>query len=143
LSATAATPTWIRQELAAEKGIIVSLRTVEQAVEPYRRELAAQARATVRFETAPGKQEPGIAHARRAHGRHAVTSRRADGAPAPRSDEWHPPRGADTGEFVAGKTGTSQDHRDAWFIGFNETLVVGVWVGNDDHSPMRGRDRGM
>ena len=47
-------------------------------------------------------------------------------------------RGADTGGFVAGKTGTSQDHRDAWFIGFNEALVVGVWVGNDDHSPMRG-----
>jgi 1A family penicillin-binding protein len=46
-------------------------------------------------------------------------------------------RAADTGPFVAGKTGTSQDHRDAWFIGFNETLVVGVWVGNDDHSPMR------
>jgi 1A family penicillin-binding protein len=46
-------------------------------------------------------------------------------------------RGADTGGFVAGKTGTSQDHRDAWFIGFTETLVVGVWVGNDDHSPMR------
>lgn len=46
-------------------------------------------------------------------------------------------RGADVGGFVAGKTGTSQDHRDAWFIGFNETLVVGVWVGNDDHSPMR------
>lgn len=47
-------------------------------------------------------------------------------------------RGADVGGFVAGKTGTSQDHRDAWFIGFNETLVVGVWVGNDDHSPMHG-----
>jgi len=46
-------------------------------------------------------------------------------------------RGADTGGFVAGKTGTSQDYRDAWFIGFNETLVAGVWVGNDDHSPMR------
>lgn len=46
-------------------------------------------------------------------------------------------RGADIGGFVAGKTGTSQHHRDAWFIGFNETLVVGVWVGNDDHSPMR------
>jgi penicillin-binding protein 1A len=46
-------------------------------------------------------------------------------------------RGADTGGFVAGKTGTSQDYRDAWFIGFNETLVVGVWVGNDAHSPMR------
>jgi transposase len=46
----------IRQELAAEKGIIVSLRTVERAVKPYRRELEAEARATVRFETAPGWQ---------------------------------------------------------------------------------------
>src|SRR5262249_53678019 len=46
-------------------------------------------------------------------------------------------RGADTGGVVAGKTGTSQDYRDAWFIGFNETLVVGGGVGNDDHSPMR------
>lgn len=35
-----------------------------------------------------------------------------------------------------GKTGTSQDNRDAWFIGFAEDLVVGVWVGNDDGSPM-------
>jgi penicillin-binding protein 1A len=39
--------------------------------------------------------------------------------------------------FAAGKTGTSQNYRDAWFIGFNERLVVGVWVGNDDDSPMR------
>ena len=39
--------------------------------------------------------------------------------------------------LAAGKTGTSQDYRDAWFIGFNEQLVVGVWVGNDDHSPMK------
>jgi membrane peptidoglycan carboxypeptidase len=37
-----------------------------------------------------------------------------------------------------GKTGTSQDYRDAWFIGFTGDLVVGVWVGNDDNSPMRG-----
>ena len=35
-----------------------------------------------------------------------------------------------------GKTGTSQDHRDAWFIGFAGDLVAGVWVGNDDRSPM-------
>ncbi|ANW00252.1 hypothetical protein LMTR13_08790 [Bradyrhizobium icense] len=47
-------------------------------------------------------------------------------------------RGADSSGFTAGKTGTSQDHRDAWFIGFNESLVIGVWVGNDDHTPMRG-----
>ena len=39
---------------------------------------------------------------------------------------------------VFGKTGTTQDHRDAWFIGFAEDLVVGVWVGNDDNAPMRG-----
>jgi penicillin-binding protein 1A len=38
--------------------------------------------------------------------------------------------------FAAGKTGTSQNHRDAWFIGFNESLIVGVWVGNDDGTPM-------
>jgi transposase len=46
----------IRQELVAEQGIAVSLRTVERAVAPWRRELAAEARATVRFETAPGEQ---------------------------------------------------------------------------------------
>ncbi len=37
-----------------------------------------------------------------------------------------------------GKTGTSQDYRDAWFVGFAGNLVVGVWVGNDDFTPMRG-----
>jgi 1A family penicillin-binding protein len=38
---------------------------------------------------------------------------------------------------AAGKTGTTQENRDAWFIGFTSDLVVGVWVGNDDNSPMR------
>ncbi|MEH3145131.1 MAG: PBP1A family penicillin-binding protein [Methylobacterium frigidaeris] len=33
---------------------------------------------------------------------------------------------------LAGKTGTSQDFRDAWFVGFSGTLVTGVWLGNDD-----------
>lgn len=37
----------------------------------------------------------------------------------------------------AGKTGTSQDFRDAWFIGYTADLVVGVWVGNDNGSPMK------
>ncbi|RWL14526.1 MAG: PBP1A family penicillin-binding protein [Mesorhizobium sp.] len=45
-------------------------------------------------------------------------------------------READFGAFAAGKTGTSQNHRDAWFVGFTEPLVVGVWVGNDDETPM-------
>ena len=39
---------------------------------------------------------------------------------------------------VYGKTGTSQDYRDAWFVGFAGDLVVGVWVGNDDNTPMKG-----
>ncbi len=37
-----------------------------------------------------------------------------------------------------GKTGTTQDHRDALFIGLAGDLAVGVWVGNDDNSPMQG-----
>jgi penicillin-binding protein 1A len=38
---------------------------------------------------------------------------------------------------VAGKTGTSQGFRDGWFIGFSADWVVGVWVGNDDGTPMK------
>jgi len=37
-----------------------------------------------------------------------------------------------------GKTGTSTDNRDAWFVGWTGDLVAGVWVGNDDGSPMDG-----
>jgi penicillin-binding protein 1A len=40
------------------------------------------------------------------------------------------------GWTVAGKTGTSQDWRDAWFVGYTAAYVGGVWVGNDDDSPM-------
>jgi 1A family penicillin-binding protein len=36
---------------------------------------------------------------------------------------------------VAGKTGTTQEYRDAWFIGFTPELIVGVWAGNDDNTP--------
>jgi penicillin-binding protein 1A len=39
--------------------------------------------------------------------------------------------------MAAGKTGTSQDFRDAWFIGYTANLVTGVWLGNDDSSPTR------
>jgi penicillin-binding protein 1A len=37
---------------------------------------------------------------------------------------------------AAGKTGTTQDYRDAWFIGYTADLVAGVWFGNDDNAPM-------
>jgi len=40
------------------------------------------------------------------------------------------------GRPAAGKTGTTQDFRDAWFVGFSGTTVIGVWLGNDDASPM-------
>jgi len=38
---------------------------------------------------------------------------------------------------TAGKTGTSQDFRDAWFVGYTSTLVAGIWLGNDDGSPTK------
>ncbi|MBO4223150.1 transglycosylase domain-containing protein [Bradyrhizobium neotropicale] len=41
------------------------------------------------------------------------------------------------GWTAAGKTGTSQDFRDAWFIGYTANLVTGVWLGNDDNSPTK------
>lgn len=39
---------------------------------------------------------------------------------------------------AAGKTGTTQHARDAWFVGFSGDWIAGVWLGNDDDSPMRG-----
>jgi penicillin-binding protein 1A len=41
------------------------------------------------------------------------------------------------GWVAAGKTGTSQDFRDAWFIGYTSHLITGVWFGNDDGTPTR------
>lgn len=41
------------------------------------------------------------------------------------------------GRQVGGKTGTSQDYKDAWFIGFTPQLVTGVWIGNDDNKSMK------
>jgi penicillin-binding protein 1A len=40
------------------------------------------------------------------------------------------------GHEAAGKTGTTQDYHDAWFVGYTTDYVAGVWVGNDDSSPM-------
>ncbi|WP_291886614.1 transglycosylase domain-containing protein [Maricaulis sp.] len=45
-------------------------------------------------------------------------------------------RAALPGRASAGKTGTSQSFRDAWFIGYTADYTAGVWVGNDDDSPM-------
>jgi penicillin-binding protein 1A len=45
-------------------------------------------------------------------------------------------KGAALPRPAAGKTGTTQDYRDAWFIGYTADLVAGVWLGNDDNAPM-------
>jgi penicillin-binding protein 1A len=42
------------------------------------------------------------------------------------------------GRVVGGKTGTTQDSRDAWFVGCVRGILIGVWLGNDDDEPMRG-----
>ncbi|MEP1231333.1 MAG: PBP1A family penicillin-binding protein [Litorimonas sp.] len=46
-------------------------------------------------------------------------------------------RAAVKGHHIGGKTGTTNDFRDAWFIGYASDIVTGVWVGSDDNSPMK------
>jgi penicillin-binding protein 1A len=46
-------------------------------------------------------------------------------------------KGEIPGWETAGKTGTSQEFRDAWFVGFTGSLVAGVWLGNDDSDPTK------
>jgi len=46
-------------------------------------------------------------------------------------------RAANIGRPVAGKTGTTDSYRDAWFIGFTPEIVTGVWVGNDNNTPTK------
>ncbi len=43
---------------------------------------------------------------------------------------------------LGGKTGTSNENRDAWFVGATDNMVIGVWVGNDDFSPMDSKITG-
>ncbi|TVQ14760.1 MAG: PBP1A family penicillin-binding protein, partial [Leptolyngbya sp. DLM2.Bin27] len=47
-------------------------------------------------------------------------------------------RNANLGRPVAGKTGTSEEYRDLWFVGYIPQLATGVWMGNDDNTPTRG-----
>jgi penicillin-binding protein 1A len=44
--------------------------------------------------------------------------------------------------MLYGKTGTTNDYSDAWFIGFDDRLVIGVWVGRDDHKPIGAKETG-
>ena len=92
----------------------------------------------------------GISEIRERGGR--VLYRRTDGAAAQVVDpvavqrvnhllravvSWGSGKAAYPNRPAAGKTGTSQDFRDAWFVGYAGELVTGVWMGNDDNSSMK------
>lgn len=49
---------------------------------------------------------------------------------------------ADAPGVIGGKTGTSNNNRDAWFVGANDKYIMGVWVGNDDFTPMSSKITG-
>lgn len=66
--------------------------------------------------------EPGVAHAMDGLLKAAVTNGTGRGASLP---------------GAAGKTGTSQDFRDAWFIGYRGDITAGIWFGNDEGTPMK------
>lgn len=44
---------------------------------------------------------------------------------------------AASGILTKGKTGTTQNYRDAWFVGYTRDMAAGIWVGNDDETPMK------
>ena len=50
---------------------------------------------------------------------------------------------ANIGRPAAGKTGTTSDYHDAWFVGYTPDLVAGVWVGNDDNATLGGMSGGL
>jgi len=51
---------------------------------------------------------------------------------------WGTGKNAKLDRPAAGKTGTTQDHRDAWFAGYTGAMTAVVWMGNDDGAPMKG-----
>lgn len=55
----------------------------------------------------------------------------------------HSPIAFPPGTAVAAKTGTSQDFNDAWTVGYTPSISAAVWVGNNDHSPMRAGSDGI
>src|SRR5215471_13249261 len=59
-----------------------------------------------------------------------------------RDSAWHRRRHPAVGKPLCGKTGTSSDFRDAWFVGFSPDLALGVFIGKDDFSTLGSGEQG-
>ncbi|MFN4025525.1 MAG: transglycosylase domain-containing protein [Hyphomonas sp.] len=99
-------------------------------LDPFLIEKVADSRGQVYFERTPGQRErvypEDLAAEMNAMMMRVISAPIGTGGRA-RIPNW----------TVAGKTGTSQESRDAWFVGFTSAYIAGVWVGNDDDSPMK------
>jgi penicillin-binding protein 1A len=98
-----------------------------RAIEPYAARVALDSSSQVIYRRDPAPEAPVVndrtVHAMRDMLRAVVTE--GTGHNARLRDLWS-----------AGKTGTSQGNRDAWFVGFTDRLTTGIWFGNDDNSQM-------
>ncbi len=98
-------------------------------VRPYAVRIALDSSGRVIYRRDPTPRPP-VVNGKTAHAMrdmlHAVVTE-GTGQNARLRDRWS-----------AGKTGTSQGNRDAWFIGLTDSLTTGIWFGNDDNSPMTG-----
>jgi penicillin-binding protein 1A len=100
-----------------------------RAIRPYAARIALDSSGEVMYRRDPAPKAP-VVNARTVHAmrdmlRAVVTE--GTGRNARPRDLWS-----------AGKTGTSQGNRDAWFVGFTDRLTTGIWFGNDDNSQMTG-----
>jgi penicillin-binding protein 1A len=122
LSSTLGGSSLMMQELVQSVGAIANQGT---RVKPYMIEKIVDADGNVIFQHTPELTpvlEPGLASA---------MVRLLEGVVQSGTG-----RAANYGDAIAGKTGTSDGFRDAWFVGFNPNITAGVWVGNDDNTPM-------
>ena len=99
--------------------------------------IGVQPKIIVRVKTAAGKllyQRKGASNGRVIDAAYLADDEYDD---AGNAADGHRAEGRLPGWQAAGKTGTSQDWRDAWFVGYTSHLVTGVWLGNDDNSPTK------
>jgi penicillin-binding protein 1A len=116
----------------------VSVLELVAAYAPLRQRRPFRPAARGRTRANRKRQAPVRARARRTSAASSSRARRDDERMMQETLITGTARKADVpGWPAAGKTGTSQDFRDAWFVGYTGHLVAGVWLGNDDGKPTR------